>query len=216
MGDCFVDIQLLPPMAAPGRGRVKTQNYILSFRFWRFSMKTFAQNRTTIDFTTVFRSIEIVATCFDTASADCRAMRTRRASIDRSGPTPNRTKRLVWRRQRRTFGRYFGCLPVDVRADRRVKELFGRAWSTVGEPISPRIRACHRIQTCASINVSIRRSSNLFGMAEGYLPDSRSHMRLSNGFVQKRIPLVRPVSSRKHRKCHMTGQDRTSRVTGWR
>jgi hypothetical protein len=148
--------------------------------------------------------------------ADCRPMRTRRASIDRSGPTPNRTKRLVWRRQRRTFGRYFGCLPVDVRADRRVKELFGRAWSTVGEPISPRIRACHRIQACASINVSIRRSSNLFGMAEGNLPDARSPMRLSNEFVQKRIPLVRSVSSRRHRKCHMTGQDRTSRVTGWR
>jgi hypothetical protein len=35
-------------------------------------MKGFAQNRTTIDFTAVFRSIEIVAICFDTASADCR------------------------------------------------------------------------------------------------------------------------------------------------
>jgi hypothetical protein len=32
-------------------------------------MKAFAQNRTTIDFTAVFRSIEIVAICFDTASA---------------------------------------------------------------------------------------------------------------------------------------------------
>jgi hypothetical protein len=31
-------------------------------------MKAFAQNRTTIDFTAVFRSIEIVAICFDTAS----------------------------------------------------------------------------------------------------------------------------------------------------
>jgi hypothetical protein len=33
-------------------------------------MKTFAQNRTTIDFTAVFRSIEIVAICFDTASVE--------------------------------------------------------------------------------------------------------------------------------------------------
>jgi hypothetical protein len=39
-------------------------------------MKAFSQNRTTIDFTTVFRSIEILATCFDTASASSRGIST--------------------------------------------------------------------------------------------------------------------------------------------
>jgi hypothetical protein len=44
-------------------------------------MKAFAQNRTTIDFTAVFRSIEIVAICFDTSGGGCDARDSELTSI---------------------------------------------------------------------------------------------------------------------------------------
>jgi hypothetical protein len=61
-------------MTGHGRGCVKTQNEILRFRFWRFLMNRFAQNRTTIDFIATFRSIAVVATSFYTTSAGTRRM----------------------------------------------------------------------------------------------------------------------------------------------
>jgi hypothetical protein len=101
-----------PP--AFGRGCVKTQNHILSFRFWRFLMKAFAQDRTTIDFTTVFLSIEIVAICFDTASAAWRR-RTRRGLL----PTWAVRKRLYQSRSRAytVFGGQDYCMSYPKDAD---------------------------------------------------------------------------------------------------
>ena len=49
---------------------VKTQNQFPRFRFWRFLIKKFAQNRATIDIIALFCAAKLVVTSFYTASAN--------------------------------------------------------------------------------------------------------------------------------------------------
>jgi hypothetical protein len=63
--------------ATVGRGCVKTQSQFPRFRFWRFLIKKFAQNRATIDLIALFYAAKLVVTSFYTASANTSHLRLR-------------------------------------------------------------------------------------------------------------------------------------------
>jgi hypothetical protein len=65
-------------------------------------MKAFAQNRTTIDFTAVFRSIEIVAICFDTASAKAGQRRRRNGCPEGAAGGMRQASQLQFRMKTQT------------------------------------------------------------------------------------------------------------------